>query len=124
MIRGADQEFKNKVDSALSDLELTKEVKVLQWVMDQVTAAVIELQAKTVEQDDKNDLVKKRLDIMDASIADLNLDVDQVGTVAKDSDDQLDAHLADLESRYSDGQAVHEERTATLHSLLADRSSP
>ena len=43
VIRGADQEFKNKVDSALSDLERTKEVKVLQLVMDQVTAAVIEL---------------------------------------------------------------------------------
>ena len=98
-IRGADQEFKNKVDAALTDLELTKEVKALQWVMDQVTAAVTDLQAKAREQDDEDDLTKKRLALLDLGVANLDRDVNQVGAASKDSDDQLDEHLADLEAR-------------------------
>ena len=47
-IRGADQEFKDKVGQALTDMELTKEVKALQFVMDQVTVAIGELQKKAV----------------------------------------------------------------------------
>ena len=119
VIRGADQEFKNKVVAALSDLDLTKEVKVLQWVMDQVTAAVTELQTKSREQDDRNDAVTKRLTLLDSGVADLDRDVNQVGTTSKDANEQLDEHLADLEARYADGQAAHEERSGILHELLA-----
>ena len=119
VIRGADQEFKNKVDSALSDLELTKEVKVLQLVMDQVTAAVIQLQTKSVEQEDANDVIMKRIGAVGLDINNLDRDVNQLGAVSKDADDQLDDHMADIEARFSEFQTAHEERNTTLHSLLA-----
>ena len=67
--------------------------------MDQVTAAVKDLQAKAREQDNKNDLTKKRLTLLDLGVANLDRDVNQVGAASKDSDDQLDEHLADLEAR-------------------------
>ena len=49
LITGVDRDFRENVKQAITSLELTRDVKVLQCVMDQVTKSVTEIQRRDFE---------------------------------------------------------------------------
>ena len=122
-IKGVDTEFKDKVNKALSDLELTKEVKVLQFVMDQVTSAVGELQKMAHEQGDSLDKHEKHLKNLDVQAVEQDKSVNQVGRDAKGAEKLLEDQLKDLEHELAKSLKDQTERNEVLHSLLATQES-
>ena len=122
-IKGVDTEFKDKVNKALSDLELTKEVKVLQFVMDQVTSALGELQKMAHEQGDSLDKHEKHLKNLDVQAVEQDKSVNQVGRDAKGAEKLLEDQLKDLEHEFAKSLKDQTERNEVLHSLLATQES-
>ena len=68
IITGVDQDFRLKVKEAVAPLELTRDVKELQVVMDQVTKTVMELQRFTYEQEARLTVTNQRLGQFDPKV--------------------------------------------------------
>ena len=79
-ITGVNKDFRDKVQTALSDLELTKDVAELQAVMDQVTKVTIELQKLAGEQEAKVVLMGQRLDAFDPTVDKMDRDLRASGS--------------------------------------------
>ena len=79
-ITGVNKEFRDKVQTALSDIDLTKDVKELQFVMDQVTKVAQELQRHAGEQEARTILLTKRLDAIDPAMDQMTQDIKASGS--------------------------------------------
>ena len=78
-LTGVDNEFRDKVQTALPDLDLTKDVAELQFVMDQVTKVAQELQRHTAEQEAQTALLTQRLDTLEPAMDKMTEDIKGVG---------------------------------------------
>ena len=122
-IQGATQEFRDNITLVMASPELTKELKVLQHVMDQVTAAVGELQQVSQDHETKITRSKQRHDGTDLRVGSTEQDITKLASDLKsDKQDMLD-QVQQINQDYTRWEQANKERGEKLHTLLATQES-
>ena len=118
MVTGVDPDFRGKIHVPTAPLEQTRDVKVLQYVMDQVTQAMVDVQKNFHELDARTTLCQRRLDGLDVRQGAVEHDIQKLGTDTKDAGVIVDDHFKDLEARFDEWKKLAGEREKHLNGLL------
>ena len=120
-ITGVNKEFRDKVQIALSDLDLTKDVAELQFVMDQVTKVAQELQRQAGEQEARTILLTKRFDAVDPAMDQMTQDIKGVGKRLGDKLVVIDNQRGSWEKMTKNREDELMAKLATQEAVLTER---
>ena len=120
-ITGVNKEFRDKVVTALNDLELTKNVAELQCVMDQVTKVSVELQQHAGDQEAKVALMAQRVEANEKTMEKIEKELKGVGQRLGDRLVGLDDERGKWEKRHKDAEDELFKKLATQETVLTER---
>ena len=121
VITGVDRDFRGKVQEALDNLEPTRDVKVLQVVMDQMTKTVIEAQKFAYEQEARLMLCSRRVEGIDAKLDDQDARITQMQEGMGNMGVMFGEKAVQLDQEHAERQKVLHAFLAVQEGLINDR---